>query len=174
MRKDGKRSAGIGRWAVLAGAALAVVGVAGFWPSAEATPTRVETLSAELNSPAGEYRKAMLIDELRQIDSSAAREALCELADSTDDRLAMLALRALGREGSSGSKIKVAAVYENTSRSPLVRATAQAVWCQMAADGGRSWATGKAWVKQHAGSNSLLCDQYAASKARHWAEESDQ
>lgn len=169
MRKNGKRSAGAGRAVLIGATAVAFIGAAAFWPAAEATPTRVETLSAELNSPAGEYRKAMLMDELRKIDSSAARTALGTLADAADDRLAMLALRALGREGSTGSKTKLASVYEDTNRSDLVRATALAVWCKEASDAGSTWASAKTWVKQHAGTNSLLCAQYKASKARHWA-----
>jgi hypothetical protein len=150
-----------------------VLVVSGIWPAAEATPTRVESLTAELESPAGEYRKAMKIEELRTIDSTAARTALANLADSADDRLAMLAIRALGRNATSSAKSKVAGIYEDTDRSDLVRATALAVWCQIQADASRTWADGKTWVKTTAGTNSRMRSQYAACKARHWPNEVD-
>jgi hypothetical protein len=172
--RNGRKDAGAvrRRWLVAAAGAGAIV-MAGFWPSAEATPTRVEALTAELESPAGEYRKAMKIEELRTIDSSAARTALAGLADSADDRLAMLAIRALGRNATSSAKSTVAGIYEDTDRSDLVRATALAVWCQIQADAGRTWADGKSWVKSIAGTNSRMCSQYAACKARHWPNEVD-
>lgn len=161
------------RWLIAASGAVGVLVVASFWPVAEATPTRVEALTAELESPAGEYRKAMKVEELRTIDSSAARTALSNLADSDDDRLAMLAIRALGRSGTSGAISKVAGVYADTNRSELVRATALAVWCQKKADAGRSWADIKSWVKSTAGTNARMGAQYAACKARHWPNEVD-
>jgi hypothetical protein len=158
---------------VLVTAVAAAALLLGTWPRAEATPTRVESLTAELESPAGEYRKAMKIEELRTIDSSAARTALSGLADSADDRLAMLAIRALGRNATSSATSKVAGIYEDTSRSDLVRATALAVWCQIKADAGRTWADGKTWVKSTAGTDTALRAQYAACKARHWPNEVD-
>ena len=105
MRERGHRSAGRGRGWIVAGSAIAALVAAGLWPSAEATPTRVQALGAMLRAPAGESRKAIAIDELRKIDSSAARTELQSLADSADKRLAMLAIRALGRTGTSGAGV---------------------------------------------------------------------
>ncbi len=174
MRDSGRSPVrGRSRWLVLAGATLGVLVVTGFWPSAEATPTRVESLTAELESPAGDYRKAMRIEELRTIDSSAARTALSGLADSADDRLAMLAIRALGRNATSSAITKVAGIYADTGRSRVVRSTALAVWCQIQASAGRSWANGKSWVKSNAGNDQALQDAYAACKAKLWPNEVD-
>ena len=145
--KNGRKDPGaMRRWWVVATTAAGAVVLAGFWPAAEATPTQVESLTAELESPAGEYRKAMKIEELRTIDSSAARAALSNLADSADDRLAMLAIRALGRSATSSAISKVAGTYADTGRSDLVRATALAVWCQKKSDAGQSWSDIKTWV----------------------------
>jgi hypothetical protein len=173
MRESGRSPVrGRGRWVLLVAVAAASL-VVGTWPAAEATPTRVEALTSELESPAGEYRKAMKIEELRTIDSSTARTALAGLADSTDERLAMLAIRALGRNATSSATSKVADIYADTGRSDLVRATALAVWCQIKADAGRSWSDIKSWVKSTAGTDSALRGQYAACKARHWPNEVD-
>jgi hypothetical protein len=173
MRKSGKRSAGYGRGLLLAASAVGVLVVGGLWPDAAATPSRVDTLAAVLTSPVGPSRKAIEIEELRTIDSTSARNKLKDLADSGDERLALLAIRALGRCSWSGAKSKIAEIYEDTSRSDVVRATALAVWCQMESTAGRSWANGKSWVKNHAATNQRLRDQYAASKSRHWASEVD-
>jgi len=168
--RPGKRGRGrLIAAAVAAGAMLLV----GYWPAAEATTSRAQQLDALLRAPGGESRKAQAIEELRKIDSTVARDELKDLADCTDDRVAMLALRALGRANFSGAKTKIAGVYEDETRSDVVRATALAVWCQLQKDAGRSWANGKVWVRSHAGTNSLLCEQYAATKARLWANEAD-
>ena len=173
MRRSGRSRASAGRKAVLAVLAVGVVAVAGFWPAAEATTSRAQQLDALLRAPGGESRKAQAIEELRKIDSTAARDELKDLADCTDDRVAMLALRALGRANFSGARTKIAGVYEDETRSDVVRATALAVWCQLQKDAGRSWANGKVWVRSYAGTNSLLCEQYAATKTRLWANEAD-
>lgn len=173
MRKSGKRSAGHGRGWLLAASAVAVLVVGGLWPEAQATTSRVDALAAVLASPVGPSRKAIEVEALRAIDSTAARNKLKDLADSGDERLALLAIRALGRSSWSGAKTKIAEIYEDTGRSDVVRSTALAVWCRMQAAGGRSWADGKSWVKTHAGTNQHLRDQYAASKSRHWANEVD-
>ncbi len=173
MRKSGKRSTGAGRGIVLVASAIAVLVGAGLWPEAQATPSRVDTLAAVLTSPVGPSRRAIEIEALRTIDSTAARNKLKDLADSGDERLALLAIRALGRCSWSGAKSKVAEIYEDTGRSDAVRSTALAVWCRMEAARGRSWSDGKSWVKNHAGTNQQLRSQYAASKSRHWANEVD-
>lgn len=173
MRRSAKRSAGIGRGTLLAASAVAVLVVGGLWPEAEATTSRVDALAAVLASPVGPSRKAIEIEELRTIDSTSARNKLKDLADSGDERLALLAIRTLGRCSWSGAETKVAEIYEDTGRSDLVRSTALAVWCRMEATAGRTWANGKSWVKTHAGTNQHLRDQYAASKSRHWASEVD-
>ncbi len=173
MRERGRRASGRGRGFVIAATAAAFLIGAGLWPEAEATPSRVDTLAAVLTSPVGATRKAIEIEALREIDSTSARNKLKDLADSGDERLALLAIRALGRCSWSGAKTKVAEIYEDTGRSDAVRSTALAVWCRMEAARGRSWADGKSWVKTHAGTNQQLRAQYAASKSRHWASEVD-
>ena len=173
MRKERDRSRGAGRNVVLAAAALGALVAAGFWPRAEATPTRAQHLDAVLRSPAGEYRQCQAIEELRKIDSTGARDALKDLADSTDDRTAALAIRALARANFSGARTKIEGIYEDTSRSDLVRGVALAVWCTNRADAGKSWSDVKQWVKSKAGSNQVLRSQYAASKAMYWASEVD-
>jgi len=173
MRKQRSRSAGYGRGIVLTAVACAVLVGVGVWPAAEATSSRAQQLDALLRAPAGESRKAQAIEELRKIDSSAARDELKDLADCTDDSVAMLAIRALGRANFNGASRKIEDIYADEARSDVVRATALIVWCQLQANAGRSWANGKSWVKSHAGTNSLLCGQYAESKAKLWPNEVD-
>jgi hypothetical protein len=173
MRKQRSRSAGLGRGIVLTALALAVLVGAGLWPAAEATTSRAQQLDALLRAPGGESRKAQAIEELRKLDSTTARDELKDLADCTDDRVAMLAIRTLGRANFTGAKTKIAGVYEDETRSDVVRAMALIAWCQLQANAGKSWADGKAWVKSHAGENAMLCEQYAASKAKLWANEVD-
>ncbi len=173
MERRGKGSAGRSRNAALAALAVGVVVAAGFWPAAHATPSQAAQLVTLLNSPAGENRKRAAVDQLAKLDSAEARNAVKTLADSKDDRVAVLAIAALCRTRFSGAEDKVKSVFEDTGRSNLARGMALAAWCHMKSAAGSTWSQIKAYVKQHAGGNQLLKDQYAASKGKLGPDEVD-
>lgn len=173
MRECGRRSAGRSRHWFLSAVAIAAVGAFCFWPVAHADPTEADQIVALLRSPAGEYRKEMAIDRLSKIDSDGARQALLDLADSTNERLALLALRTLCRVDSPAARNKVKAVFENTQRTNVVRAIAMTAYLRSQQGQGSTWTDVKGYVKQHAGSNQMLVGQYAAVKAKYWAQEVD-
>lgn len=152
----------------LAALAAAIVITGGVWPRAEATPTEVDRLVAILESPIPERRKLVVVEELRQLDTSAARDALGALAENTDDRVAMVAIRALGRSEWNAAGGAIEDVYEDTGRSDLVRGAALGAFLVRESASGETWASCKGWVKQHAGGNAALNAQYAAVKTELW------
>lgn len=177
MRERGNRSAGRGRgWVVgVAAGALALVAAGVFlWPAAEATPARIAKLEKICTSLGQPGRKAMAVDELRRLDSTAARARVVALADSADEKVAHLAISALGRTDGSAAANKLKAIYESTGRSAAMRAAALSAFCAREKRAGRTWANNRSWVRQHAGSNSRLTAQADALKAKLWAGESDE
>jgi len=173
MQKSGRRSAGIGRNAVVAAFAVGVLIVAGFWPSADATPSQAGKLDALIRSPIGDNRRRAAIDQLSKLDSDEARTKLKALADSPDDRVAVLAIGALCRADFSGAEAQVKSVFEDAHRSDLARGMALVAYCEARKKHGSSWTNIKSYVKQKAGNDRVLKDQYAASKAKLWASEVD-
>jgi hypothetical protein len=145
----------------------------GFWPKAEATPSRAQQIEVLVRSPITDNRRRALIDELSLIDSTDARTRLKNLADSKDDKTAALAIATLCRRGTSGGEDKVKSVLEDTNRSRLARGMALAAYCEMKKRGGFSWSQIKTYVTQQAGSDPVLAGQWAASKAKLFAQESD-
>jgi hypothetical protein len=153
---------------VMAATAVATLVVGGLWPSAEATPSRARQLETLLTSAAGASRKAVAVEDLRKLDSTEARAKLAALADSKDERLALLAIRALGRSSASGAQCKVEQVFEDAKRSVLVREVALGAWCVRQAKENRAWADCEAWVKEKAGGDQKLKDMAAALKSKLW------
>jgi len=175
MRKRGKTSSGRGRAVVIVGAAAAAVAAAVFlWPGAEATPpSRCQQLVTICTSRGGDCRKLLALEELLTTDSSAARDALAEIADSGDDRVAAMAIGALGRGDQSGARDKIEAVFEDTDRSDAVRAAALSAHCRLKAADGDSWSDCGGYVRSTAGRNQRLRDAWASVKAKYWPEEAD-
>src|SRR6185369_640459 len=101
-----------------AAVAMAVLAVGGLWGKAEATaPTRAGSLATFLESPAGHSRKLMAVEELRHIDTAEAHEKLQQLAASSDDEVARMAIAALGRASFEGARSTLDSIYEDTHRS---------------------------------------------------------
>ena len=124
---------------------------------AQARSQRVKDLVALCNSGVGVNRKSMAMDELCDLDTSEAREALEELADSADDKTATLALAAIGRENYSGAKTKLEAVFESSRRSDVARCAALGAICRLEEAADKDWSDIESYVDGHCGTNTAPC-----------------
>jgi len=138
MRGAKEGSSGRVRNAVLTAMAVSAVLTFCFWPKAEATSSAAAQLEAVAKSPIGDNRRRAVIDELAKLDSSESRDKVKDLADSPNDRIAVLALGAMCRTRFQGAEDKVKSVFEDTHRSPLLRGMALAAYCEMKKHGGAS------------------------------------
>ena len=172
MRKRERGTSGLARRTVIAALAMAVLVVGSMWGKAEATaPTRAEHLATFLESPAGHSRKLMAVEELRHIDTAEAREKLQQLAASSDEDVARMAIAALGRASFEGARSTLDSIYEDTQRSTAARGVALAVICAQESRAGHTWASFKTWVRDHDGGISQLQELETSLKARFWANE---
>ena len=152
MREQGSWTSRVGRRTLLAAALAAVLVLAGVGSKAEATaPTRAGHLATFLESPAGHSRKLMAVEELRHIDTAEAHEKLQQLAASSDEDVARMAIAALGRASFEGARSTLDSIYEDTQRSTAARGVALAVICAQESRAGHTWASFKTWVRDHDG-----------------------
>lgn len=134
--------------------AVALMGVVGMiWallPSeqAEATSARVAELQELCESPVGTLRRQVALAELVEIDSSVAREALEEMAESKDERLAILAVGALCRAGYDSS---IEDVLEDSDRPAMVRSAAMGAYVQRAKESRKTWSQIRGYLTREAG-----------------------
>ena len=170
MSETGRMYLRVGRW--WAFAILVAAGVFLFFRGAEATPTTQE-LKTLCSGTASESQKLIWLDELCAINSTASRTALKDLADDADDRTAVRAIGALCRTDFSGARTKITGIYEDTTRSDFARMGAQIAYCRLKSKDGSSWSSIKSYVKNTAGSNSRLTDQWKALRAKLWPNEQD-
>ena len=163
MRIRGKWS-----WGLLA-AGVVAGGLVLAWPPVEAGGQEVKDLQAICQSPVGQSRRAMLVEQIRVMDTSASRKALEDMASGPDDRLAVLCLAAISRDAYAGSEAKLKATFEATGRSDLVRSAALTAWCVSKKRDGARWADVRAYVDSKVGTtNQALQDTRDALKAKIW------
>lgn len=155
-------------WGTLALGAVGLVAagwvVLGIGGEARATSRRVDEIVATCRSGIGTNRKAVLIEELCELNNGEAREALEELADSGDDRLAVLAISALAREDYYGGDTKVQGILESSTRSSTARAAALAAYLNKAKRQGKTWSQVRGYAEGECeGNDSLeaMCDAVA-------------
>ena len=106
---------------------IAMVGLIGAFTwreRAQAETTKVEELTKICERGGMHHRRAAALRDLAELDSDASRAALGGLAESKDDRVAMQAIAALGRVGSSSARTKLAEIVGDEDRSELVRTMA--------------------------------------------------
>ena len=163
MRVRGKWS-----WGLLA-AGVVAGGLVLAWPPAEAGDREIKDLQAICQSSVGQSRRAMLVEQIRAMDTAASRKALEEMASGRDDRLSVLALGAIARDGYSGADAKLKATFEATGRSDLVRSAALTAWCASKKRDGARWADVGSYVDSMVGTtNQALKDTRDALKAKIW------
>lgn len=159
-----------GRPALLA--QVVVVGflaIALFNPGAHAKgqPVRISEIKALCTSGVGLNRKLMAIDELCGMDTKEARAALEVIAKSSDDRTAVAAIAAIGREGYTGSETKLLAIAQTPTRSDTARSAALAAWAQAKKDAGKSWNDVKTTM-ENTTSHEAVRQTSLALKAKLW------
>jgi len=159
-------------WLVRGKGLLLVAAVAGVlwvaWPTAQAGDERVQDIVKVLKAPGGMNRRLALLEELRQKDTTAARQAIADLTDSGQDRLAVLALATLGRVDTSSAKSKLETVAGSGTRSDFVRSGALLALAHREKRAGRSWSEAKSTLERPAASNQKLLDVVSAARAKLW------
>ena len=79
----------------------------------------------------------------------------------------------MSRKDPPGARRSLEEVYENTTRSDLVRMAAMCALCRLASLDGKSWSEVKGYVKRTAGTNERLRKQAAELKTKFWANEKE-
>ena len=156
--------------AVAAGALFA----AGVWPKslpADAETRQVADLQALCETDHAHHRRAQAIDELAAIDSSTSRKALEALAASSDERLAVQAMSAIGRADYSGAKTFLKKVLADTKRSAPMRGAALSAYCLAEHKGGAKWADIKSNCASSDSKDTAIDDVRDAVKAKLWGKE---
>ena len=166
MGNNGSRRDGAGR--ALFGVPLVVGAIVGLGIAvlvagqAAGADQRVTSLKTKCKATRSDTDHRDLLDQLRDIDTSDSRAALEDVADGSDDTAAALALHAIGRSGYSGAATKLKSVFEDTTRSHVVRAAAFQGWARLEADKGTNWSTVERYAKAHTTAGSALQDSALA------------
>lgn len=107
---------------------VAAVGGALAWHvHARAAADEASARQANCEQTMGYHRRARLLEQLVLLDCSASQDALEELATSSDGKLAIQALSAIGRTDYSAGKAKASDIAEDLKRSDFVRVMVAAV-----------------------------------------------
>lgn len=120
---------------------------------AEATNARVAELQELCESPVGTLRRQVALAELIEIDTAVSREALEDMAESKDERLAILAVGALCRAGHDSS---IEDVLEDSDRPAVVRSAAMGAYVQRAKKSQKVWSQVQGYLNTEAGDDDDL------------------
>jgi hypothetical protein len=160
-------------WTALAAVTAAVaIGAALAWRAqAQAETTKVGDLKAACQATEAYHRRAVLLRDLSEIDSDAARDALAALADAKDETLAVQALATLGRMDAAAATAKLEKVVTDTKRSEFVRSMALTAWTRSAHRSQTSKATAAAKFDDACRKNQALADAATAVQTNLWGKE---
>ena len=167
MWSPSRKSAAFGLVVLAVGCAAVILGPAG---DATAEQDEVSALVALCNSPIGYHRKAMAIDTLLAMDSGSGRSAIADLAGSSDDRVAVLALAAMGRGDYSGARSTLLTCLADGDRSDIARTAALTAWCRLRKDDQASWASVNSAVSEAVSGNDRLTAALAAVQSKLWGD----
>jgi hypothetical protein len=150
----------------MAGAGL--IGSMFWYREVRADGDRVAEIQAICEGECAYHTRAPLLRELLELDSTAAREALADLADHGDPKVATQAIAALGRAEYGGAKTKLAAIVADGNRSNHVRSMAATAHLRADKRGGVSEATAETRFSSTCSANAAVSAARDAACDKLW------
>ena len=138
--------------------------------TAAATSNRVAELKALCESPVGNSRRLVAIEELCELDSDSSRDALEKMASCKTDLVAALAIAAIGREDKGNARAKLQSIFESSTASDFVRSAAMQAWARAKKRDGKDWNNVRGYLEGKADGNDRLEAAVAAVKTNLFGE----